>query len=121
MIVRASTGAVEEFSADGMPLGISDRVRFAVKSTNLEDGDLVVMYTDGVTDARYGDDRLEAAGVTEFLTQHRLSPPQTIVDELFHKLQTECELSDDATVVVMQLVGDEAPPAEGLSAPAVEE
>jgi serine phosphatase RsbU (regulator of sigma subunit) len=53
MIVRAD-GAVEEAKAHGMPLGISTKAEYEPFQAVLEPGDLLMIATDGLTEARQG-------------------------------------------------------------------
>lgn len=63
-IVRRRTGAVEHLRTGGVPLGISDGLSYEAGSVRLEDGDWLVIFTDGVTEAEnataeeYGEARL---------------------------------------------------------------
>ncbi len=66
MIVRnGKSGAVEYLTAHGMALGLLDHVQLDNHATRLETGDVLVLYTDGVTDAlnahgdEFGLERLE--------------------------------------------------------------
>lgn len=106
LIVRADTGDAELITADGMPLGVSEDTRYGLKSVDLSFGDIVVMYTDGVTDACRETARMDIDGVIEIVKEHRLEHVQTIIDAIFDKLISECVLFDDATAVVIRLVGE---------------
>jgi len=62
LVVRAD-GRVEELTSRGPLLGVFDEVRFHAVDERLDDGDLLLLYTDGVTEARrgreeFGDERL---------------------------------------------------------------
>jgi sigma-B regulation protein RsbU (phosphoserine phosphatase) len=67
LIVR-SNGRIEALEATGLPLGLGVATpagaRYAAEKVRLNDGDKIVLYTDGVTDAanaheiEYGDERL---------------------------------------------------------------
>lgn len=64
LVLRAD-GTVEELEARGPLLGVFDEVRFSAVDVRLEDGELLLLYTDGVTEARrgreeFGDERLVA-------------------------------------------------------------
>jgi len=67
LIVRRP-GVVEEVTVPGTLVGISPQARFAEAEVRLEPGDVCVLYTDGITEARnrheptelFGDDRLRA-------------------------------------------------------------
>jgi serine phosphatase RsbU (regulator of sigma subunit) len=71
LIVRRS-GVVEEVTVPGTLVGISPQARFAEAEVRLERGDVCVLYTDGITEARnrhdqtelFGDDRLRAVLTT---------------------------------------------------------
>jgi anti-sigma regulatory factor (Ser/Thr protein kinase) len=56
--VRRSSGAVEQLQLTGTPLGLPWRVRHTTSECLLCEGDLVVLYTDGLTEAER--DPLEA-------------------------------------------------------------
>ncbi len=64
LLLRAD-GTVSELGCRGSLLGMFADVRFSLDDIVLREGDLLVLYTDGVTEARrgteeYGDDRLRA-------------------------------------------------------------
>ncbi|MBN1179147.1 MAG: GAF domain-containing protein [Anaerolineae bacterium] len=64
LLIRAQGGDIEQFCKGGMALGVMDGVRFEERSVILEPGDVVVFFTDGVTEAYspqggiYGNERL---------------------------------------------------------------
>ncbi|GAA3559623.1 SpoIIE family protein phosphatase [Amycolatopsis ultiminotia] len=65
-LVLRRGGGVEEISVPGTLVGISPQARFAEATTHLAEGDVCLLYTDGVTEARnrtesaelFGDERL---------------------------------------------------------------
>ena len=67
-LVLRRSGGVEEVSVPGTLVGISPQARFAEASVRLEEGDICLLYTDGITEARnrhdpadlFGDERLHA-------------------------------------------------------------
>lgn len=67
----------------GMPLGIEPDAGFGVAATEARDGDVVLLYSDGVTDAlsptgeEFGLDRIKAV-----LREHAHRPPDDIMAEL---------------------------------------
>jgi len=56
LFYRASEGCVEELDADGLLLGIMRGVHFEEKSIPVQSGDLLLMYTDGVTESENAQD-----------------------------------------------------------------
>jgi serine phosphatase RsbU (regulator of sigma subunit) len=67
-LVLRRSGKVEELLVQGMLIGVSPDARFAECSVELAEGDVCLMYTDGITEARghhdrsklYGPERLSA-------------------------------------------------------------
>jgi hypothetical protein len=63
-ILRRKSGAIERLTAGGIPLGILEITPYAAGSVVLEDGDWLVVFTDGVVEAEnvnaeeYGEPRL---------------------------------------------------------------
>ena len=64
LLIAATDGSIEELRTEGMALGILPDVGFEERKAQLEPGDCIILYTDGVTDAwdsdkqMYGRDRL---------------------------------------------------------------
>lgn len=92
--------------ADGLIVGIKQDVIFEEKSLSLVDGDVILFYTDGLTEAEspshefFGVDRVKAV----FCQNSQLSP-QAIIDTLFAALQKFCQrttFNDDITLMVFK-------------------
>lgn len=101
IIVRGATGDTELISVEGLPLGVSADTEYSISEATIESGDLVVMYTDGVTDARCGEKPLDISGVVEVSAQNVCSGPSGVVDALFGRIELQCDVIDDATIVVV--------------------
>jgi sigma-B regulation protein RsbU (phosphoserine phosphatase) len=65
MFLQRADGSIEELGAKGLPLGMFCMGRYEAKSLQLEPGDSIILYTDGVTEMEapdqelYGDDRFK--------------------------------------------------------------
>jgi serine phosphatase RsbU (regulator of sigma subunit) len=106
LIVPADDGPIRWLSGSGPLLGAFTQLELSECVTDLDEGDLVVLYTDGVTDARavsgerFGDDRL--VGVVE---ANRTSRPTDLVRALADKVrdhQTGMPPADDVTIVAIR-------------------
>lgn len=106
LLYRAKTGNFEELDTEGMPAGIFRDVKYEENETVLGEGDLIVLYTDGITEAAppeseemFGIDRLKAA-----IRQAAALPAEQIVESIFHAAQNHAAgaASDDLTVVVVK-------------------
>lgn len=64
MVYRATTQVVETIESQGPPLGFTTDAEFSPSEHQLEPGDIILLYTDGITEATdrnldmYGEDRL---------------------------------------------------------------
>jgi phosphoserine phosphatase RsbU/P len=102
-------GGVTPITATGLPIGMFCQERYASTKVSLEKGDRLLLYTDGLSEARnqndreYGDERLLG-----FLNACRRLPAVTLVKELLEDL-SEFSLarprSDDLTVMAIEMVG----------------
>ena len=63
-LIRRASGEVESLPGGGLPVGMFETLRLRVRTNRLEPGDLLFLYTDGVTEAvdmggeEFGDKRL---------------------------------------------------------------
>lgn len=109
LVVRNAWGQVFSLRAPGMALGLFETVQLAEAEVRFETDDVLLMYTDGVTDAlnefteEFGSERL-----TRVLVEHRHRPAHEIAQAIVDALQQfvgEREAFDDMTLVVMKRVG----------------
>jgi phosphoserine phosphatase RsbU/P len=104
-IVRAG-GAVESAPiAGGMVLGIEPTAKYESGHTTLEHGDLMVLYSDGVTEAAndrddfFGDERL-AAALSVVVAADEKAALRSVVDAV-HGFAAGHPQSDDITLVAL--------------------
>jgi sigma-B regulation protein RsbU (phosphoserine phosphatase) len=109
LLFRGSEGSAEDplekLMPSGMALGIVDDATFEQRTLQLDPGDYLFLYTDGVTDAmepggqRFGMDRLSRA-----ILDHRHEPAPGIVNALKGTIsgftQTSAQFDDIAMVLV---------------------
>jgi len=104
ILVRGDAVEVIDVPAD-LPLGVDDQTTFAPQQTRLEPGDRVVLYTDGVTEARSARDGslLGLAGLTTLLSDAGGGTPQEICDAVWGGVQAHAggDTTDDCAVLVL--------------------
>ncbi len=103
LVVRAS-GEVELLEGGGPVLGIIRGMNYQAKTSRLDPGDFVFLYSDGVTEARdpadeeYGEERL-----TALLQQNRGASARSLLDEVRGALtdfMAGTAAADDITMVI---------------------
>ena len=129
LLWRRQRNRVERLDAPGLLIGLQSEADYRMETVLLEPGDVVLYYTDGVTEAsgfsgdRYDEPRLMAA----LLEASRAGlDAQGILDQLFAGLDrfvgVDRQLEDDASMVVFKLREDvmlpPLPPSLAAAGPA---
>jgi phosphoserine phosphatase RsbU/P len=103
-----------ELPSTGIPLGIfADTTYHTVTSTRLEVDDLVVFFTDGVTEAQNEDGALfDPSRALEVVRSHQHEPAAKIVHRVYRAVRDfsgrRCQ-DDDITTVVCRVTGRDEP------------
>jgi serine phosphatase RsbU (regulator of sigma subunit) len=124
LLLRAG-GQIEKLSGAGMVLGLFPDVRFELKETALNPGDMLALYSDGVTEAisaangeELGEDRM-----AEFLIAYRARPcaeTVTALTDYVRQWNGGNAFTDDFTVLLVKRLAPEEessrpnPPAESF-------
>lgn len=100
IVVRAD-GAVERIGRPGSLLGVFPDPTLHDVGGHLHPGDLLILYTDGLTDARRGDDRFGEERLVEVLSL-RSDGPEEVVGRAMEAVTTFAadDLSDDIALLV---------------------
>ena len=85
---------------NSLPLGIIDNLKPAVCTTQLNDGDIILVVTDGVSDAFNS-----SSEIIDFLRTQPAKNPQTLVDNLMtYALEKTCGVkNDDMTALAVRV------------------
>jgi sigma-B regulation protein RsbU (phosphoserine phosphatase) len=106
LLYRVATGQVEQLHAPGIVLGIMPDARFTQASTRIDPGDVLCLYTDGVTEAMnlrrqlFGEERL----IEVLRHTHHLAPEQIVnrILDAVHGFTAGAPQHDDITLVVIK-------------------
>jgi serine phosphatase RsbU (regulator of sigma subunit)/anti-sigma regulatory factor (Ser/Thr protein kinase) len=121
--VRTSSGVVE-IRATGMPLGLMPAMSYEEKSYRLESGDVMVLTSDGITEAHnpdgemYGFSRLMGRVARRTKEEDMCN---ALVDDLERWTGPGSEQEDDITLVVVRRAASASESATTFDIPAVEE
>ena len=105
-ILVQSTGVCCELTAGGIALGVLEDVTLEARSVTLDPGDVLVAYTDGMTDALRGDEvEFGLSGLQDTVTAAYFQSASTIVERVVDAVDTftgEEPQFDDLTLVVLK-------------------
>jgi len=105
--ILARNGQSRAIRAEGVPLGLLEHTEYQPVTVNLETGDLLAFFSDGITEANnlqqeeFGSRRLET-----ILRQNAQNSPKEIVDRVFEELkgfEAGRRQRDDQTLVVLNV------------------
>ncbi|MGB8907445.1 MAG: PP2C family protein-serine/threonine phosphatase [Candidatus Cybelea sp.] len=105
LILREGFTSVETMFSRNLVLGVNHNERFIPEATQLGVGDLIVVYTDGLTEATNKQGELFTIEcLKETVLSHRDLGSQQLAANLFDTVKTYAgqDLRDDATVLVMR-------------------
>jgi len=107
MIYRAATGTVEQVESHGPPMGFMAGVDYEDYDSDLQSGDVVLLYTDGITEATdaelemFGEERLE-----QLLAEHAKGTAKDVLDAALAELARFTGVDrhdDDVSLMVIKV------------------
>jgi sigma-B regulation protein RsbU (phosphoserine phosphatase) len=106
LLFNPSDSECRQLDADGLILGIREHVDFEEKTTMLSQGDLILLYTDGLTEAEniHGE-FFGLKRVNDILIQYAQQTPQMIIEVLLEQLKQFCQtesFKDDITLMIFR-------------------
>ena len=100
-------GGTERCDEGGMPIGLFEGATYESGSRTLAPGDLLALFTDGVTEAPAPDgEEFGAARLAELLRAHRTRPLAAVIDTVFEALlqwSGPVDAHDDVTLVLARV------------------
>ena len=101
LLIR-SDGSVERLKSTAMVVGLFDHWECTTRETRLEPGDVLTIFSDGVTEAMFGEEEFGEQRLLAELRRTRHLPAGQIVTAIFEAVRSFSagEQSDDVTLVV---------------------
>lgn len=101
-------GRCQRIKLEGFPLGLFDEVTYDEASLTLATGDVVVLYSDGITDTRNAaNEFFDAARLCEFVSQNAQRSAADIADRILDDVEAfsgTAHAFDDRTLVVLKVL-----------------
>ncbi len=104
LLVRTD-GSIERIEASGIMIGAFDYSGWSESVTRLSPGDLLITFTDGVTEAERGDDQYSDKRFEELLVSIRDKTPREMAREIMKDVERFVEdtpRSDDITMLIIK-------------------
>jgi len=100
-------GQCSAIRAEGVPLGLLEHTEYQPVAVNLEAGDLLAFFSDGITEANNPQqEEFTSRRLENVLRQNAQRPPQEIVNAVFEELrkfEAGRPQRDDQTLVVLKV------------------
>lgn len=105
VLIRRAGGAVDTLGANSQLVGAFADAVFAGDSVSLAAGDVLLAYTDGVTEARSGTDFFGEERLIQLVEASPSRGPQALVDEVVGRVAEFAgqQLTDDVAVLALAL------------------
>jgi sigma-B regulation protein RsbU (phosphoserine phosphatase) len=118
-ILRRANGAMEELSVGSTPLGAFPGVEYAETQVELRPGDVLVLYTDGVTETEDAQgEQFGEEGLGAVMERCHGCDAETLVESIREAVDRHGEGSagDDMTLIVVRRLPTNGEPRLGVSA-----
>jgi GAF domain-containing protein len=104
LILRSHSGEAEQLTTTGPALGILDTVQYRRGHASIAPEDTLVLYTDGFTEARRGQEFLQVEGFSRMIREASDRAPGDLVTDVCRRVRefTSGEQRDDATILVVR-------------------
>jgi sigma-B regulation protein RsbU (phosphoserine phosphatase) len=106
LFISKKTGKPVRLSVTGGAIGVEKGASYDTKSLRLASGDILFLYTDGVTDARGAEDKLGVEGLERRLERHCHLSAESLVDCVLDEVKRRSgdRLADDVAMLAIEAV-----------------
>ena len=104
-LLRRANGTIERLVSTGVALGMFEASVFEATDTHVGSGDMLVMYSDGITEAENpAGEPFEESGLEQFLAAHGGDPPAVLAPAILRAVEAharDSRFTDDLTVLIL--------------------
>lgn len=104
LFYHEETGTFVDLAAKGLVLGVSRSAEYSERTVDLQPGDAVILFSDGVTECRIQDDFLDRDRLKALLLKHFDNRAQTIAEAIYQECfhLSNFEQHDDHTMIIIR-------------------
>jgi serine phosphatase RsbU (regulator of sigma subunit) len=104
VVYEPNAGMCRELAATGGVVGAAPEMAYTQASVTLQPGFVLALFTDGVTEARTGEEMLGSEGVAAVVEEHASKSANSIVEAILERARRFAggELHDDVAIVVIR-------------------
>jgi phosphoserine phosphatase RsbU/P len=105
-LLRRRGGSIERLGSTGIALGMFEKSTYEAVNTNVGSGDLLILYSDGITEAENpGGQPFEESGLERFLAAHADESPAQLAPSILRAVEghaRDSRFTDDLTVLILK-------------------
>jgi phosphoserine phosphatase RsbU/P len=104
-LVARRSGEKEFLPASGTMIGAFDFSSWTVGNARLAEGDLLMIFSDGVTEAERGEEQYSDARMEDLVVANRTETPEVVAQRLMDDIETfvgDAPRSDDITMLILK-------------------
>jgi sigma-B regulation protein RsbU (phosphoserine phosphatase) len=105
-LLRRQNGSIERLDSTGIALGMFEGSQYEAVETAVRPGDLLVLYSDGITEAENpAGQPFEEAGLERFLAARGHETPAELAPAILHAVEghaRDSRFTDDLTVLILK-------------------
>lgn len=105
-LLRRRDGSIERLGSTGIALGMFEKSTYEAVSTRIDAGDLLILYSDGITEAENpAGQPFEEAGLERFVAAHALDTPAQLAPGILRAVEghaRDSRFTDDLTVLLLK-------------------
>jgi len=104
-LLRRADGTIERLGGTGVALGMFESSEYEAVDTRVGTGDMLVMYSDGITEAENpAGDPFEESGLERFLAARGGEPPAALAPGILRAVEAharDSRFTDDLTILIL--------------------
>jgi len=104
-LIRRADGTIERLTGTGIALGMFESSEYEAVDTHIDRGDMLVMYSDGITEAENpAGEPFEESGLERFVAERGGTAPATLAPAILRAVEAharDSRFTDDLTVLIL--------------------